>query len=37
MDAEESKPILAEALAAQDAGEFENEAGALRWLEERTT
>jgi tRNA nucleotidyltransferase (CCA-adding enzyme) len=26
------KPILAAALAAQDAGEFEDEAGALRWL-----
>lgn len=29
------KPILAEALAAQDAGEFEDEAGAVRWLRER--
>jgi tRNA nucleotidyltransferase (CCA-adding enzyme) len=27
------KPILAEAVAAQDAGEFDDEAGALRWLE----
>jgi tRNA nucleotidyltransferase (CCA-adding enzyme) len=26
------KPILAEALAAQDAGEFEDEAGALAWF-----
>jgi tRNA nucleotidyltransferase (CCA-adding enzyme) len=26
------KPLLAMALAAQDAGEFEDEAGALRWL-----
>jgi tRNA nucleotidyltransferase (CCA-adding enzyme) len=29
------KPILAEALAAQDAGEFDDEAGALRWLANR--
>lgn len=29
------KPILAEALEAQDAGEFGDEAGALRWLAER--
>lgn len=29
------KPILADALAAQDAGEFEDEAGALAWLGER--
>jgi tRNA nucleotidyltransferase (CCA-adding enzyme) len=29
------KPILADALAAQDAGEFEDETGALRWLAER--
>lgn len=29
------RPLLAEALAAQDAGEFEDEAGALRWLAER--
>jgi tRNA nucleotidyltransferase (CCA-adding enzyme) len=29
------KPILAEALAAQDAGEFEDEAGAVAWLEAR--
>lgn len=29
------KPVLADALAAQDAGEFEDEAGALRWLGER--
>jgi tRNA nucleotidyltransferase (CCA-adding enzyme) len=28
------KPVLAEALAAQDAGEFDDEAGALRWLRE---
>jgi tRNA nucleotidyltransferase (CCA-adding enzyme) len=26
------RPLLADALAAQDAGEFEDEAGALRWL-----
>ena len=26
------RPLLAAALAAQDAGEFEDEAGALRWL-----
>lgn len=26
------KPILAEALAAQDAGEFDDEDGAIRWL-----
>jgi tRNA nucleotidyltransferase (CCA-adding enzyme) len=26
------KPILADALAAQDAGEFTDEAGALAWL-----
>ena len=26
------RPLLAEALAAQDAGEFEDEAGARRWL-----
>ena len=26
------RPILADALAAQDAGEFEDKAGALRWL-----
>ena len=31
----EFKPILADALAAQDAGEFEDEAGAVRWLEAR--
>lgn len=29
------KPILADALAAQDAGEFEDETGALAWLGER--
>lgn len=29
------KPILAEGLAAQDAGEFEDEAGAVRWLAAR--
>ena len=29
------RPLLAEALAAQDAGEFEDEAGALRWLADR--
>jgi tRNA nucleotidyltransferase (CCA-adding enzyme) len=29
------KPVLAEALAAQDAGEFEDEAGALAWFAER--
>lgn len=29
------KPVLADALAAQDAGEFEDEAGAIRWLAER--
>ena len=29
------RPLLAAALAAQDAGEFEDEAGALRWLAER--
>jgi tRNA nucleotidyltransferase (CCA-adding enzyme) len=29
------RPLLAEALAAQDAGEFDDEAGALRWLEDR--
>ena len=29
------RPLLADALAAQDAGEFEDEAGALRWLAER--
>ena len=28
----EFRPLLAAALAAQDAGEFEDEAGALRWL-----
>ena len=28
----EFKPILAEALAAQDDGVFEDEAGALRWF-----
>jgi len=26
------RPVLAEALAAQDAGEFDDEAGAVRWL-----
>jgi tRNA nucleotidyltransferase (CCA-adding enzyme) len=31
------KPILAEALAAQDAGEFDDEAGAARWLAGRGT
>jgi tRNA nucleotidyltransferase (CCA-adding enzyme) len=29
------KPVLAAALEAQDAGEFEDEAGALAWLAER--
>jgi tRNA nucleotidyltransferase (CCA-adding enzyme) len=29
------KPLLAAALEAQDAGEFEDEAGALRWLDEQ--
>lgn len=29
------RPLLADALAAQDAGEFEDEAGALRWLATR--
>jgi tRNA nucleotidyltransferase (CCA-adding enzyme) len=29
------KPLLAGALAAQDAGEFDDEAGALRWLAAR--
>jgi tRNA nucleotidyltransferase (CCA-adding enzyme) len=29
------KPILAAAVEAQDAGEFEDEAGALRWLADR--
>jgi len=29
------RPLLADALAAQDAGEFEDEAGALRWLSGR--
>jgi len=29
------KPVLAEALAAQDAGEFADEAGAVRWLTAR--
>lgn len=29
------KPVLADALAAQDAGEFEDEAGALRWFADR--
>lgn len=29
------KPILADALTAQDAGEFDDEAGALRWLATR--
>lgn len=29
------KPILAAALEAQDAGEFTDEAGALRWLAEQ--
>ena len=29
------KPVLAEALAAQDAGEFGDEAGALAWLRSR--
>jgi tRNA nucleotidyltransferase (CCA-adding enzyme) len=29
------KPVLAEALAAQDAGEFEDEAGAVAWLAAR--
>jgi tRNA nucleotidyltransferase (CCA-adding enzyme) len=28
------KPLLAAALDAQDAGEFDDEAGALRWLGE---
>lgn len=28
------KPVLADALAAQDAGEFEDEAGALTWMRE---
>lgn len=28
------RPLLAEALAAQDAGKFADEAGALRWLAE---
>jgi tRNA nucleotidyltransferase (CCA-adding enzyme) len=31
------RPLLAAALAAQDAGEFEDEAGALAWLAERGT
>lgn len=31
----EFKPILAEGLAAQDAGEFADEAGAIRWLAAR--
>jgi len=31
----EFKPILAEALAAQDDGAFEDEAGALRWFDRR--
>jgi tRNA nucleotidyltransferase (CCA-adding enzyme) len=31
----EFRPLLAEALEAQDAGEFGDEAGALRWLAER--
>lgn len=30
------KPLLAAALEAQDAGEFKDEAGALRWLQEHT-
>lgn len=30
------RPLLAEALAAQDAGEFGNEDGALRWLAARS-
>jgi tRNA nucleotidyltransferase (CCA-adding enzyme) len=29
------RPLLAEALAAQDAGEFSDENGAVRWLAER--
>jgi tRNA nucleotidyltransferase (CCA-adding enzyme) len=29
------RPLLAEALAAQDAGEFDDEAGAVAWLEAR--
>ena len=29
------KPVLAAALAAQDAGEFDDEAGALAWMRER--
>jgi tRNA nucleotidyltransferase (CCA-adding enzyme) len=29
------RPVLADALAAQDAGEFDDEAGALRWLAAR--
>ena len=32
----EFKPILASALAAQDDGVFEDEAGALRWFLEST-
>jgi len=30
------RPLLAEALAAQDAGEFDDVGGAVRWLEGRT-
>jgi tRNA nucleotidyltransferase (CCA-adding enzyme) len=30
-------PLLAAALAAQDAGEFDDEAGAVRWLADRMT
>lgn len=30
------RPLLAAAVAAQDAGVFSDEAGAIRWLEERT-
>jgi len=33
----EFKPILAEALAAQDNGEFEDEAGAVKWFESLST
>ena len=31
------RPLLAEALAAQDAGEFDDEDGAVRWLASRET
>jgi tRNA nucleotidyltransferase (CCA-adding enzyme) len=29
------RPLLGAALAAQDAGEFDDEAGAVRWLDSR--